>query len=120
MNLTGPANGAAASIAGGSPSFEWADTQAPWIDPRGRMGKYIVQVSSDPDFTRRMTREYPRRGTSAQSFMIDPRDWSRLDRRLRVDLSGGPVTVYWRVLAQDQDRILYTPSEETWTLQLSQ
>jgi hypothetical protein len=120
ITLTGPADGAGFTPAS-APEFTWTDSDAPWIDPRGRSGKYCVQLSADSTFPRRGLVVLPsKRGTSEQAHIPDERTWSRIDDKLRVDLSAGSVTVYWRVIAQDQDRYLLTPSTTTRTIQLSE
>jgi hypothetical protein len=117
--LTGPDEGEAVSASGVSPTFTWTDTQTPWQHPRGVMGKYILQLADTPDFDNRVYTPW-RRGTSDQSYQIPARLWSRIARLLRVDVSAGPVEIYWRVVAQDSDRVLQDPGDQIGTLMLSQ
>ncbi len=118
ITLVGPADGAAAALSGPSPTFTFTDSVAPWTGGRG--GKYILQISKTADFARRETYEAPRLGGSAQELVVDARRWSRLGRVLRIDLSAGAGTVYWRVLGRDQDGLLKTPSAQVWTIELTE
>ncbi len=119
ITLTGPDSGDTASLSGAPPAFTWNDSVAPWTHPRGRMGKYILEISKTSGFGRRRTYRAPLRGTSDQTLTMNARTWASLTRRLRIDMSGGSFTVRWRVLGQDQDRVLKTPSQQIRTLILT-
>jgi hypothetical protein len=120
INLISPPDGIVASRRRTPPTFAWTDTFAPWGDPGAELGQYVVQLSTSAQFTGRVV-EYPEQGTSAQTFTLDRGDWFRLDRKLRVGgfwfrRSTDPVTVYWRVVARDQDGLLTVPSQEVRSL----
>ncbi len=119
ITLTAPADTAFASLGGQSPTFSWLDNVGPWVDPFGLAGKYVLELSSSPDFNPKVSWQSSKRGSSGLAMTVEDRVWSRLDKKLKVDPGTGSVLIYWRVLAMDQDLLVPTPSATVRTIRLT-
>ena len=118
ITLSAPANDTTYSVSDNPPVLEWLDNNSPWVDPTGNNGKYVVQISGTPNFDAKRTWSSSKRGTSELSLEVDGAIWQKIDKKTKVDVSTSSATIYWRIIAMDQDLLLMTPSAQTRRIRL--